>query len=157
MKTLKLITLIMILVAVIGFNFTIGGSTGKITGAILKKEDKSLIPGASVMIEGTTIGAKVNPMDGSYVIQYVPPGTYTLIAGCLGRYDFKVEGVVVHADTTTEQNFVLTSKPIEVDVYSGPDSPPQFNKFETGKITRLSQSDIKKLPAKNIQDILKAF
>ena len=157
MKTLKLITLIMILVTVIGFNFTIGGSTGKITGTIIDKENNRHIPGASVNIEGTAIGTRVNPIDGKYVIENVPPGTYTLIVSCLGYRDAKSESVVVHADLITKINCQLISGGPEWDSIVVVVVKPEINKSETGKVTRLSQSDIRKLPAKNIQDILKAF
>ena len=153
MKTLKLITLLMILVTAIGFNFTIGGSTGKIAGAVLDKEDNSPIPAASVLIEGTVIGAKANPVDGKYLIENVPPGKYTLIASCLGYHNIKVENVVVHADLTTEINFLMISKAIDMGEIVVEAKAPIIDKFETSSVSRLSQQDIESLPSSSVQGI----
>ena len=131
------------------------GTTGKISGVILDKEDKTPIPGASVHIDGTTIGAKVNPIDGTYVIQNVPPGTYTLIAQCLGYHDITVKDLLVHADLTTEQDFEMVSKVIEMDSIIVVAQEPEINKFETSSVTRISTKEIESLPVTNVQGIIK--
>ncbi|MEW5923920.1 MAG: carboxypeptidase-like regulatory domain-containing protein, partial [Candidatus Zixiibacteriota bacterium] len=53
------------------------GTTGKIKGIVTDKETGQPIPGVSVLIVGTTLGAMTKP-DGTFEITNVPPGKYTL-------------------------------------------------------------------------------
>ena len=104
MKTLRIAAIIIITIVAIAMSIGATGTTGKIAGVITDSADKQPIVGSRVVIDGTTMGAMVNPVDGSYFIQNVPPGKYTLIASCIGYNNMKVTDVVVAADQTTEVN-----------------------------------------------------
>jgi len=54
---------------------TISGTTGTICGQIVDIKTNEPIAGATVSLEGTTIGAQTN-INGIFVINYVPPGEY---------------------------------------------------------------------------------
>ena len=58
------------------------GVTGKISGRVIDTETGLELPGASVRIEGTTMGNMAGP-DGSYFILNVPPGTYSVTASLI--------------------------------------------------------------------------
>ena len=53
------------------------GQYGKITGKITDRDSKEPLVGASILIEGTSMGAATN-VNGDYVILNVPVGTYDL-------------------------------------------------------------------------------
>jgi hypothetical protein len=71
------------------------GSPGRITGTVTARENGKPVPFASVMLEGTKIGA-ASDESGNFAIVQIPPGTYTLIVRALGFKDWNMEGVDVH-------------------------------------------------------------
>ncbi len=89
------------------------GTTGKITGRVIDSETGDPLPGANILVEGTTMGA-ASDLDGRYVILNVPPGTYTLRAQMIGFTPSRVEGVKVSIDLTTTIDFNLTTEVLEL-------------------------------------------
>ncbi len=57
--------------------------TGRISGHVVDDNSGDALPGASVFLEGTSLGAAAD-IHGNYYITNVPPGKYTLIAKYLG-------------------------------------------------------------------------
>jgi len=64
------------------------------------------LPGASVMIEGTQLGAATDA-NGNYFVIGVPVGTYDITASFIGYSPQTVTGVQISSGYTTEQNFRL--------------------------------------------------
>jgi len=89
------------------------GTTGKIVGTIQDKETGEAIPGVSVVVEGTTMGASTDA-DGRYFIINVPVGTYTLKASMIGYTPQKQVKVKASADLTTTVDFKLASTVLEL-------------------------------------------
>ncbi|MDX1740584.1 MAG: carboxypeptidase-like regulatory domain-containing protein, partial [Rhodothermales bacterium] len=79
---------------------------GKLTGTVVDKATQEALPGATVVLEGTTRGASSNP-NGEYVILNVPPGVYTLRASFVGYGPISVQDVEVVSDFTTIVNVEL--------------------------------------------------
>ena len=92
--------------------------TGIIRGTIIDaKTDEPLI-GASVLVEGTTNGAAAD-LDGNYIIQNVPAGTYTLVVSYVAYNQVTREGVAVESNQETVVDFEMASDDItlqEVEV-----------------------------------------
>jgi hypothetical protein len=80
-----------VLLFLIGAHYKVveAGTTGKITGMVIDTETKESLPGANLIIEGTTMGAATD-LDGYYVILNIPPGNYNLIASMIGYEKAKV-------------------------------------------------------------------
>ncbi|MEO1076800.1 MAG: carboxypeptidase-like regulatory domain-containing protein, partial [Bacteroidota bacterium] len=57
---------------------------GAVAGTVTDAESGFTLPGANVVIEGTTLGAATDN-DGTYRLARLAPGTYTLIASYLGH------------------------------------------------------------------------
>src|SRR5271169_3969593 len=94
-------------------NSALAGNTGKITGEIKDSQTGEAIVGASIQIQGTSLGAATN-IDGYYVILNVQPGAYTLVASGVGYNKKTVSNVQVSLDQTTTIDFKLTSTVVEV-------------------------------------------
>jgi iron complex outermembrane receptor protein len=77
--------------------------TGSITGTVTDTQGNPL-PGANVAVEGTSLGAATD-LAGSYTIQGVAPGTYTVTASFIG-YESASQTVTVDVDAVTV-NFSL--------------------------------------------------
>ncbi len=156
MRLLRLFSLVVLTLSVVCFHMAYAGTVGKISGVVLDSEEKTPVPGARVLVDGTTMGAMVNPVNGSYVIQNVPPGTYTLIAECIGYNKTSVTDVLVHIDVTTEQNFNLISEAYQVDSVVVIATRPDIDKYETSGVDRISSKEIEALPVTNIAGIIKS-
>ena len=80
-------------------------TTGKIQGYVKDAATGQPLPGANVLIKGTSMGAATN-LKGYYFIVNVPPGTYTLVARYIGYRD-KTATVRVLPNRTVTQDFAL--------------------------------------------------
>ena len=86
-------------------------ATGRLVGKIVGAESGEAIIGASVMLEGTKMGAAAN-LDGEYVINNVPEGTYRLIFSSVGRVRTTVEAVTVTANGAARYDISLQPQEI---------------------------------------------
>lgn len=82
---------------------------GTVKGKVTDEQGEG-IPLAQVLIEGTTMGDAADD-NGEYMIENVPPGTYTLRTRVIG-YRVVTAEVTVHADETVTQDFSLVVDPL---------------------------------------------
>jgi hypothetical protein len=83
---------------------------GCIEGTIQDSSMHQLLPGATVRLVGTMIGAVTNP-DGFYRVTKVPAGTYSLVFACVPYHSRSVDSVVVRAHGTTRVNVRMLQRP----------------------------------------------
>ena len=81
-------------------------NTGKIAGRVTDASSGDGMPGAAVIVEGTTLGAATD-VDGNYFIIGVPVGTYTVRASFVGYQTSTLLGVDISAGYTRELDFSL--------------------------------------------------
>ncbi len=72
------------------------------------------IPGASVFLEGTELGAQTD-FDGNYEIRGVAPGSYNLIASYLGYGSQTQFNIIVRSKGTPNYNFRLEEEAQQLD------------------------------------------
>ncbi len=154
MKVLRLISLVVMFLLTICILQVFGGTTGKIAGVVVDSENKQPIP-ARVIIEGTTMGADASPINGSYVILNVPPGTYALVSECIGYNKLTYTDLRVRVDVTTERNFELVSEAIRIEDITVVAERPVIDKYEVSTVDRISSEEIAALPVTNIEGIIK--
>ncbi|MBN1562038.1 carboxypeptidase-like regulatory domain-containing protein, partial [candidate division KSB1 bacterium] len=82
-----------------------GGTTGKIRGMVTDRNGDPL-PGANVVVEGTTLGASTS-LAGEYIILLVPPGLHTINVSMMGFKSSVTNDVKVEIDRTITIDFVL--------------------------------------------------
>jgi len=129
---MKKISLLVVFLCLIGMQLVFSQTRG-ITGKITSSEDNGGIPGASVVIKGTTLGT-IADADGKFRLQ-VPRSAKTLIVSFVGMNTVDVElttasnypivlqpsvvsvdeVVVVGYGTTTKQSFVGSAKTIKTE------------------------------------------
>ncbi|MFZ4619191.1 MAG: TonB-dependent receptor [Bacteroidota bacterium] len=129
------------------------GTTGKISGTVRNNSTREVIPGATVVLDGTTLGA-VTDVNGQYHIINVRPGTYALRFSMLGFSPSKVTGIVVSADLTTQINGSLEASEVQLEEKIVTAERPLFQKDNTAKISVITGEDFVNLPVNNIQDVL---
>lgn len=151
MKILKYAIVIMIAVTMAALSLVFAGSHGKICGKVLDADNNQPVIGARVQIDGTTMSVIVDPQNGSYTLDNVPPGTYNLTASCIGFNSTTINDVIVKADSTTEIDFVLNTPRIELDSILLVAKPAEIDKYETSSVNRISSREIEALPVTDIQ------
>jgi len=95
----------LLLLAGLGFPSRAFAQTGSLSGRVTDSK-KEGIPGATVLIEGTSLGSSSN-VDGTYSIQNVPAGPHTLVISFVG-YNSIRRPVTVVAGQNTETSADLT-------------------------------------------------
>ena len=83
-------------------------NTGKISGRVIDGDNGETIPGANVVLVGTTYGS-ITDVDGNYFVLGVPVGTYDVQASFVGYTPETVTGVQVSAGYTQEVNFTISA------------------------------------------------
>ena len=105
----KLITIskcLFLLLFALGFStIIIAQESGKITGMVSDKTSGEPLPGANVLLDGTSLGAATS-VDGNYIIRQVPPGNYNMIIKYIG-YNQKEIPITVVSGRTLEVNIEL--------------------------------------------------
>jgi len=82
--------------------------TGRVVGSVYDSESREALIGGMVLIEGTNLG-NVTGDDGSYFVDHVPAGTYTISAEYLG-YGTIRRNLDVSAGQTVTLDFALPSE-----------------------------------------------
>ena len=85
--------------------------SGTVKGKVFDAESKEALPGATVLIRGTSIGASTD-LNGEYVIHGAPVGEHTIIVSYVGYVSSAVR-VLIIKDETTNQNFYLRPTAIQ--------------------------------------------
>ncbi|MEJ5352176.1 MAG: carboxypeptidase-like regulatory domain-containing protein [Melioribacteraceae bacterium] len=89
----------------------IAQNRGSIRGFVYDKDTKEPLPGANVLIKGTSLGAACN-LDGEYIIRNIPVGKHTITVSYIG-YESQTIDVEIQANKTLLQNFYLKLTTIE--------------------------------------------
>lgn len=90
----KLLTLLLITAGLSAY-----GQSGRVTGTVTDRATGETLPGASVLVEGTTIGGVTN-MDGVFDFS-APAGNITLVASFIGYNNSRREVTVPEGGTVT--------------------------------------------------------
>lgn len=89
------------------------GVTGKIVGKVTDSKTGEPLPGANIILEGTSMGAAAD-LEGNFLILNVSPGTYTLKASMIGFAPLTYQNIRVSIDLTTRVNFILSEEVLEL-------------------------------------------
>ncbi len=131
----------------------IAGTTGKIAGTVRDAQTKEPLIGASVIVEGTRLGAATN-VDGYFVILNVSPGKFNLISSAVGYNRKSVTGVQVSVDLTTTQNFDLSPENVQAEEVVVTAERPVVKKDLTSSESRVDAATIASLPVSEVSEVL---
>ncbi len=153
MKRLKrLIVPILIFTFMLSFPL-LGGTTGKIAGIITDKTTGEPLPGANVIVIGTSLGAATN-IDGEYTILEVQPGTFDLQITSVGYKKVLVKDVKVNIDQTTRVNIDLESQAVEVGEVVVTAEKPLIKPDVATSVVSITDEQIRELPVTNVTSAL---
>lgn len=129
------------------------GVTGKIAGKVTEAVTGEELIGINILIEGTTLGAATN-IDGTYVINNIEPGVYSLLVSGIGYQKKRITNVRVSSDFTTRIDVQLLTEAINLETIVVQAERPLIRKDLTSSQTSIDESQIKTLPVENINQIL---
>jgi len=149
--TIVSILTLMIIAATFSLHASAGG---KIEGTITDAKTGEPVVQASVLIVGTVRGAMTD-FDGKYTISEVERGTYTLRVSHLQYNTVKVNGIIVQADSTTEQSFKLERKPVELDqTISVVGDQDALMIHEVSNQSTITKEEIERQPVTTVDELL---
>jgi len=130
-----------------------GAETGKITGKVVDKETGEGLPGANVLITGTSMGA-ITDVDGKYLMLNVPAGVYSIRASFVGFRTVTVTNVGVSGDLTTSTNFELPSQALNAGDITIIAERPLVNQSATNAVRIQRVEDFKNIPTRSVNSII---
>ncbi|UCH09438.1 MAG: carboxypeptidase-like regulatory domain-containing protein, partial [Fidelibacterota bacterium] len=117
------------------------GTTGKISGTVISTETGVPLPGANVVIEGTTMGAATDA-SGFYFIINIPPGYYSVNATMIGYAPMSKTGVQVVTDMTSKVDFGLSATVLEGEMVRVVSERPAIQKDLTSSLQAYGSEEI---------------
>ena len=144
-----------VIVILLIFSMTaFAATTGKIMGKVIDKNTGKPLAGASVLVEGTSLGAYADS-DGSYFILQVPPGVYTVQCQIVGYATVRKQNVVVSVDSTTTVNFQMEEKIAGREEVIVQAKRPIVQKDDTSSSKTFSTKEIERLTDNTVQGAVK--
>jgi len=146
-------TLLIIFLVLLCINISFAGTTGKIAGVVVSKEDGEPLVGVNVVIDGYNLGAATDA-DGEYYIINIPPGMYTVKAFYVGYTTQVMEEVRVQVDLTTPVSFDLNPSVLEMSEEIVVTADRVIQKDLTASEVSIQADQIETLPARDLNTIL---
>lgn len=151
------VTLVLIVVTKVLFS-----QNSSIKGKVIDEKTGETLPGASVVIKGTTTGSNTD-LDGAFTISNVAPGKYEIQCQMISYNTKTITDVVVKADEPTILTVSIQTASTDLGVI---EVTTTMNKETTGSLLILqknnasvsdgvSSESIKRTPDKSTSDVLK--
>ncbi len=129
-------------------------TVGKIAGKVTEAGTGAPLPGANVVITGTTMGAATDD-SGSYYILNVPPGKYSVRASMMGYKPMVVVDVIVNAGRTTTVDFALAQTVLELGEVVVQAVRPDVERDKTSTSSIVRFDEVQMLPGiRAISDVI---
>jgi TonB-linked SusC/RagA family outer membrane protein len=140
-----------LLFAMLSMSFMAFAQNGGVTGKVIDETNQPL-PGASVSIDGTTLGATTDA-NGVFTIRDVKPGTYTLSAKFIG-YVVNKKSVTITAGQSASISFALTPSSQSLNEVVVIGYGTQSKREVTGAITTVTAKDFQSGTITNPADLI---
>ena len=126
---------------------------GRLAGTVTDAETGDPIPGATVVLVGTTQGAATDA-EGQYSVIGIDPAQYDVRISYVGYTSQVVEGVLVTADRTTTLDAALSTSVIEGNEVTVQAEEPVVDPNQTTSRTLVTGEELATLPASNLNDVI---
>ncbi|MBI1807587.1 MAG: TonB-dependent receptor [Ignavibacteria bacterium] len=148
--------LVVLFCIVFSFSCALAGTSGILEGRVIDKDTKEPLVGVSVIIVGTSQGAATD-VDGNFQINNVEAGMYDLRFTNIGYQTLVYRKVDVRTDLRTKISIELVPSAVELGEIEVTAERPLIEKDVTSTNYSLGQSQVDKLPIRNVQDLITLF
>jgi outer membrane receptor protein involved in Fe transport len=127
---------------------------GSLRGTITDKKTGVTVPFANVVIKdasGAILAGGTTDFDGRYNINPVTPGSYLVEASFAGYATFKVNGVLVSPNNSTQQNFKMSEASEMLSEITITYTAPLIDKTKNSKVT--TREDIQNMAVRDITSV----
>jgi len=114
MDCLKIKRKVIILIIALSASVAVMAQKGSIEGIAADKKNNEVLPGVTIMIEGTTIGTTAD-FDGHFIIPDLKPGKYKVKASYVSYNTVFVEDVTVTDGKTTNLTISLSENTVALE------------------------------------------
>ena len=129
-------------------------TVGKISGKITDQETGDPLPGANVIIQGTSMGAAAD-VEGDFFILNVEPGRYSIQASVIGYQSITVENVLVSQNHTTPLDIQLPSTVLEAEAITVTGQREVIRMDESSSLLTVESSEVFEVPmVSSLEDFL---
>jgi len=128
------------------------GTTGKLSGRVLDQQ-KQPLPGANVILLGTTLGAAADAQ-GYYNILNIPPGTYRVQFSVIGYQTVVVQNVLITSNNTTSLNAELGEETLTGEEVVVIAKRPVVDVNLTSSVSTVTTENIATLPVQELNDVV---
>ena len=149
-KCLYGLFVLMMLVFFVGL---FAGTTGKLTGRVTDSSTGEGLPGANVVLVGTSTGA-VTDAEGYFTIINVPPGSYDIAISLMGYARFTIKDAKVNIDRTTTQNARLSTATLEGQTITVMAERPIMERDLTSTASYTDAETIQDLPVTSMAEVI---
>ncbi|MCB0719923.1 MAG: carboxypeptidase-like regulatory domain-containing protein [Bacteroidetes bacterium] len=126
---------------------------GKVAGTVTDAETGETLPGASVIIDGTTIGTTADSQ-GRYTLIGITPGVYSIRASFVGYTPLVYDNIRVTSDRTTSLDFAITSEVVQAGEIVVTAIKPVVDQNQTISRSLVSSDEIGALPVSSLEDVI---
>jgi outer membrane receptor protein involved in Fe transport len=128
-------------------------TTGKIAGRVSDEKSGQPLPGANVIIEGTTIGT-ASDQNGDFFIINLSPQTYTLKITMIGYKPVIIKDVRVSVNRTEYLDIKMQTMVIEGEAVVVTAPKITIRKDQTSTVKNVSADEMEILPVENVNQIV---
>jgi hypothetical protein len=118
-------------------------------GTVTDKETGEAIPYVNVIVQtenGNQVGGASTDFEGVYTIKPLPPGSFTVIASCIGFGKFQMNGVLIKSDKVNFLNIKLSSTTIQMEEFVVQDYvKPLIDQDNTQTGTTVTAKELEKM------------
>lgn len=132
----------------------IAAETGRIRGRVLDAATGEPLVGASVVIEGTDLGAATDA-NGEYLIVNVPVGRVTLVVSYISYSTVRRADVPVLLDQTVTENFALRVGAIPMNEVVATSRRAAIVRTDPTTSRYMGSEEIAKMPVQTLADIVR--
>jgi outer membrane receptor protein involved in Fe transport len=135
------------------FRFSaMAGTTGKISGQVVDKDNREPLPGVNITVEGTSVGGTTDPA-GNFTILNIPPGTCSLKASLIGYSPTLVNEVRVYIDQTTRVVFEMVQQTIEVGEVVITAQREAVKRDVSTSVASVTSDEMRSLPVTSVTEV----
>ena len=127
--------------------------SGKLAGTVTDAQTGETLPGATVVLDRTTIGSATD-VQGRYTLIGITPRVYSIRASFVGYTTLVYNNIRITSDRTTTLNFAISSEVVQAGEVVVTAIRPVVDQNQTTSRSLVSSEEIAQLPVSSLDDVI---